>query len=192
MMRDNVMTDNSGACISIIPRNPAGDNITDITIANNTGIINSTAGNFINITAGGAAGAITLANNLWIAPNVIPGENGAAAVSIDDTSAKVLKLSRGNVWQMPTVFNSYAAGGVMYIWPAWRPPRGYYTPAAWDALPFVVDDLFSATAVTSSGYVPDAGTVAATADQYFPGVLDDINGSPFPLSGPISAGAVQV
>ena len=190
MIRNNVFNMSFGEDISVIPRNPAGDNIADITIVNNTGFITSIGGNFINITGGGAAGQITLANNLWIAPLALPGENATAAILIGDTSDKVLKISTDNVWQLPASFNPYAAGGVNYIYPTWAPPHGYLTPAAWNALPNVSHDLFAATRITST-LMPVVGSVASTAARPVPGIFVDIYGNPRPADGVWSAGAVQ-
>ena len=71
---------------------------------------------------------ITLADNLWLAPNVIPGQHGSTAIYILDSSDRVIKASIDNVWPMPRSFNSYAAGGVNYVYPSRLPPHGYYTP----------------------------------------------------------------
>ncbi|HET6247963.1 MAG TPA: PKD domain-containing protein [Tepidisphaeraceae bacterium] len=191
MFRNNIFTEPNMACVAITPRNAPGSNIQDITFANNTGITSTVGGQFFNITAGGAAGQLTLENNLWLAPNVVPGQHGVGGVYILDSGPQILKASDDNVWTMPKSFNSYAAGGINYVYPTWAPPHGYYTPAAWDALKFVSNDRFSQTAVTSN-YTPVAGSVAATAGIPVPGVLVDINGKVRPIaSGHISAGALQ-
>jgi hypothetical protein len=189
MIRNNIFTE-SIDCISVVPSS-AGGNIQDITFDNNTGISTGVGGQFINITAGGAAGQITLANNLWIAPNIVPGEHGAAAIYILDNSDRVLAASIDNVWPMPKTFNSYADGGINYVWIAWAPPHGYYTPKAWNAQSFVSDDRFSQTLVTSND-TPVVGSVAATAGAPANGMFVDINGKVRPIaSGHISAGALQ-
>jgi len=163
MMRDNVFTSpDFGSCINIIPQNPAGDNIQDIQIVNNTGITNSIGGNFIYINPGGNAGQVILANNLWDAPTVIPGMHGTAAVFVNDKNSSVIGMSENNVWQMPSSFNSYANNGINYVYTSWLPPTGYYTPAAWNALPNVHNDVFSATPLNSA-LAPATNSAAATA-----------------------------
>ncbi len=77
MIRNNILTVPNGSCISVIPRNPAGDNILDITFANNTGYTNSIGGQFINMGNLGTPGSVTLVNNLWLAPFVLPGEHAS-------------------------------------------------------------------------------------------------------------------
>ena len=188
MMRNNIISIEHSAAISIVPHNPAGDNISDITIVNNTALTLSDAGQFLNITNLGAAGSVVVENNLWVAPNVIPGMNGTAAIYISDSNSQVLKVSANNVWPMPTKFNNYAAGGINYIWPTWLPPHGYYTPKAWNALSFVQSDEFSQTAITEAN-APLAGTLAATTAAPVPGVFVDINGKVRPANGLWSAGA---
>lgn len=190
MFRNNVFTENNDACVNIAPGDAGGDYITDVTFANNTGITTSVGGKMFDIEAGGRPNSITLINNLWIAPNIIPGMNGSAAVYIHGNNPSVIAESEHNVWQMPSKFNAYADHGINYVWPYWLPPHGYYTPQAWNALPMVSDDMFSQTTITADD-MPLADTLAATAGVQTPGVFVDINGTPRPKTGPITAGAVQ-
>ena len=182
MMRNNIVSDDFTAIISVVPHNAAGDNIQDLTFVNNTGITSAVGGEFINITEAGTPGSITLQNNLWIAPNIIPGEYGDAAVYIDDTNAAVLNLSATNVWPSPAYYNPYAAGGINYVYASWLPPHGYMTPAVWDLQSYVKNDLFSQT-VISSADVPASNSVAATAGTPAAGVFVDVNGKPRPSNG---------
>lgn len=191
MIRDNIMTaPDFGSSINVIPQNPAGDNIQDITIVNNTGVTNATGGQFIFINPGGNPGQIVLANNLWLAPNIVPGMHGTAAVFVNDKNSSVIGLSENNVWPMPKSFNSYAGGGINYVYTSWLPPTGYYTPAAWNALPNVATDDFARTP-TNSAFAPYAGSVASTAAVAFPGVFTDAYGNPRTLTGRWAAGAVN-
>jgi Ca2+-binding RTX toxin-like protein len=191
MIRNNVISMDSNSCISIVPTNAAHDNIQDITIANNTGITNSTGGCFLYVTSGAAANTITVENNLWLAPNVIPGTGGVAGIFVIDKAPTMFKLVSNNVWPMPKVFNPYAHGGMMYFWTSWAPPNGYFTPAAWNAFTNVVNDRFSQIAVTS-GYMPTSSSVVTLTSPAAPGVFADINGKIRSLTGTITAGAVQM
>ncbi|MDB5288814.1 MAG: domain containing protein [Phycisphaerales bacterium] len=191
MIRNNVISMDHNSCISIVPANPAGDNVQDITIVNNTGITNSSGGCFLYVTSGAAANSLTVQNNLWIAPNLLPGTGGAAAIFVIDKSTAMFRLVSNNVWPMPKVFNPYAAGGMMYFWTSWAPPSGYYTPAAWNALPQVYNDRFSQIPVTS-GYMPGSSSYATLASPAVAGVFADVNGKLRSLSGTVTAGAMQM
>jgi PKD repeat protein len=190
MFRNNIFTTSSGPDIAIAAANHNGDSISDITFDNNTGISTGVGGQFINIGGGNTPKSVTLVNNLWRAPLVVPGMHMNAGIMIIDKSPAVLALSQNNVFQLPSSFNKYAAGGINYVYPSWLPPHGYYTPAAWNALPFVNHDFFSAISIDGN-YTPAVGSVAATAAAQVAGVFVDIYGHARPISGPISAGAVQ-
>lgn len=191
MIRNNIVTDNFTACIGINASNEAGDNIQDITLANNTGISTAAGGQFVYISGGGNP-AITIENNLWVAPKIVAGMNGNAAIYISDTNPSVIALSHNNVWQLPSVFSPYAAGGLIYVYPSWLPPHGYYTPTAWDNLPNVNNDLFSNTPINATTIAPSASSLAAYADQAVAGVFVDSNGAARLPLGLWTAGAVQV
>ena len=191
MVRNNIFSMNTDvADIDINPHNAAGDNIKDITFANNTGVTIGTAGEFMYIDSGGAAGQLTLENNLWIAPSVIPGQGGTSGIHEVASTPAIFADSSYNVFTMPKTFNAYAAGGINYINTSWLPPKGYYTPKAWNALSFVTDDQFSQTAVSADD-TPLLGTVAATASRAVYGVFTDMNGKLRPNNGIWTAGALQ-
>src|SRR6185437_9535532 len=101
MFRNNVFSNDNGPLVAIEPRNSAGDSSQDITFANNTGVTESVGGQFIQIGSNGASNLVTLIDNLWLAPNIVPGAHLTAAVFIIDDNPDVLALSAGNVWQMP-------------------------------------------------------------------------------------------
>jgi PKD repeat protein len=191
MIRNNVISVSGGSCISIVPTNPGHDNIQDFTIANNTGVTTSAGGSFLYVTGGAAANSLTVQNNLWIAPKLLPGTGGSAAIFVIEKSTAMFKLVSNNVWPMPSVFNPYAAGGMIYFWTSWAPPSGYYTPAAWNALAQVYNDRFSQIPVTN-GYMPGTASLATLACPTVAGVFCDLNGKLRPLSGAVTAGAVQM
>ena len=80
MISNNVFNETTGGtAITIAGENTLNMESSDITITNNTAVSTGTSGDFLNVT--GPATTITLTNNLWIAPNISLGHNGAAAVS---------------------------------------------------------------------------------------------------------------
>lgn len=193
MVRNNIITiPNVNQAVDVVASYPDGDTNQDLTFANNTAYTTQTGGTFFKLGGGGRPDSVTLINNLWIAPNVIPGENASSGVDVVDSTGDQIALSTHNVWEMPGKFNPYADGGINLIWPTWDPPNGYYTPANWNDLSFVKDDYFYSTAYNPSTLAPATSSFAATAGEQTPGVQFDIYGNPRPASGPITAGAVQV
>jgi len=189
MVRNNVFTVTNDADITIIP-SYRGMLASDINIINNTGISNGTIGYFIYMYGGGPAGIVTVKNNLWVAPNVVGG-TGTAAILVADTNINEFSSVANNVWQMPTTANSWGHGGVMYVYPSWGFSQGYLTPAQWAAEPNVSHDTFTTTPISSND-TPSSTSIAATAGVAVPGVYNDLFGNRRPLSGSVSAGAVQV
>jgi hypothetical protein len=91
---------------------------------------------------------------------------------------------------VPTKIFPLADGGINFSGTTFD-TAGYYTPAAWNALSVVTNDIFSNVAV-SSNYAPSSSSVAANADSTIAGDFYDLDGNTIPASGSISAGAVQV
>ena len=189
MVRNNVFTVTNDSDITILPTGQ-GMVSNDINIINNTGITNGTGGHFLYLYAGAPAGLITVKNNLWVAPNVIGGD-GASAIFVADTNINGFATVANNVWQMPTTANPWGRGGVMYVYPTWGYQQGYLTPAQWAAEPNVRHDTFTTTPISSND-TPSSSSIAATAGVAVPGIYNDLFGNRRPLSGSVSAGAIQV
>lgn len=189
MVRNNVFTVTDDADITIIPVYK-GMTSADISIINNTGITNGTGGHFLYMYGDAPAGLVTVKNNVWVAPNIIGGD-GASAIFVADTNIKGFSIVANNVWQMPTTANTWGHGGVMYVYPSWGYQQGYLTPAQWAAEPNVSHDTFTTTPLSSND-TPSSTSIAATAGVATLGIYNDLFGNRRPLTGSISAGAVQV
>lgn len=108
----------------------------NINILHNTVIDQGTDGNFLR--TGHGPGAITLKNNLYVAPKLTAG-SGGAVIYVEDTDLSTFKQIRNNLWPIPKTI-PYAQGGYFYVWPKWSDPKGFRTPDAWRALGAKDDD----------------------------------------------------
>ena len=165
-----------------------GRGVEDVKILNNTVVTNATTGNFLRV--GGEAKGITLANNLFLAPKLITGASGAAAVFVYDNDLSSFDKISNNVWPMPEM-TKYAEGGINYVWPNWSNSAGYKTPAEWNALGVVGTDYFEDISYNSTSAAPGGGTNRDAATVWA-GVFTDRNGKIRPSSGGWTAGAIEV
>ena len=189
MYRDNISTTNGYPAYNIEAYNTEYQRgVVDATYVNNTAINNSTQG--IMFLIGGPADGLTLENNLYVAPKLIPGGDGAASpVYVTDSSLDSFDLITNNVWAAgnPSV---YTNGGINYIYPDGTKAIGFQTPAEWNAYSQVGTDIFAD--VSLNGFTPSSSSAAANAGTQVDGVFYDYYGNARPRSGPIIAGAVQV
>ncbi len=81
VIRNNIIQNNALQDINITPTDQNGRNISDIRILNNTGIDNSTIGDFIFAEGGLPTGSLIVGNNLFVAPNLIPAPEGRRSMS---------------------------------------------------------------------------------------------------------------
>jgi hypothetical protein len=187
-IRNNVINRNTGMMINVASTDSMGHTSGDIQIINNTGISNGTNGNFVKVVT--HTYGIILANNLMVDPNYQTGVNGSAPVYDYENNLTSFTYIGGNIWPVPTKIFPLADGGINFSGTTFD-TAGYYTPAAWNALSVVTNDIFSNVAV-SSNYAPSSSSVAANADSTIAGDFYDLDGNTIPASGSISAGAVQV
>jgi hypothetical protein len=186
MIRNNVITMPTGMCIDI---NPASDgrNIADIRIFNNTGVTTGNGGQFLYVYAGAPNGSISVANNLWVAPNAVAGNHATAGIFVAGKNLSEFAAISHNVWQRPHGFSS-----IMYIAPTWTDQKNYVSGSQWNAFAVVDSDVFADVAI-SSNYTPSSSSAAASDGSFVAGVFNDLYGSTRPgKSGRWSAGAVQV
>jgi hypothetical protein len=164
-----------------------GRGVNNVAVLNNTVVNNGTAGNFLRV--GGAASGISVANNLYLAPNLITGTSGAAPVFVyDDNLSSFTKISN-NVWPMPSI-TKYAEGGINYVWPNWSNATGYKTPAEWNSISQVGTDYFEDLSYSSTTFTPTGGT-NREAGTVWAGVFTDRNGKIRPSSGGWTVGAIE-
>jgi PKD repeat protein len=205
MIRNNIIKRDSDEAIWLRPTDSyivngsnvyAARNIYDLTIANNTSISSGTNGNFLLVQARGAAGQVTLANNLMVAPNMLTGQSRTAAVYINDDQGQAFKMFRqisGNVWDNVKM-TSFAQGGTFYAYSYWSTPAGYLDAREWDAMA-ADGDRFGSVGISSTNYAPATWSVAVSGkgSKGVAGVFADVNGnSRAGIGQNVSAGAVQL
>jgi PKD repeat protein len=142
MIRNNVIfRDGLGETFSINGyQADYGASAYDVYILNNTVTNNGTTGTFLKMTEADLTPEVTVANNVWRAPNQIAGKDGSAILWINDPTLVSFKAIRDNLWGNPTTDN-YANGGVIYVMPT-NGGTGLLTPAQWVLLGMVQDDQF--------------------------------------------------
>lgn len=191
MARNNIVRTNTSAAFTVETTDEYGRTVSDITILNNTSITSQANARFLNLPrAGGTRGAITLKNNLWIAPNFVAAFRGSAPVFVYGTNLDMFREISNNVWPIPVSFNRYGEGGLHYVWSYWSDKRGYKDFDEWDAYSNVHDEIYSNTSVTSD-LMPRRGTLASNSGAAMKGVFTDFYGRTRPLSGRVTVGAVQ-
>jgi len=188
MVRNNIIVENGDTAIVVEGYNSQyGRTTKDVTIVNNTGVNNSSGGRFIEVQNG--ADGVTLANNLYSAPNIFAGAGGTSSVYVDDKDLSSFKWISNNVWAKASS-NLWASGGQNYVWDSWSNAAGYKSESEWNALGVVGKDVFSDVSVSSS-YKPGSSSVAASAADWFGGVFQDRYGK-WRSGSTWSAGAIEV
>lgn len=189
MVRNNVFTRANTQQILVIAKNTTftSRTLSDIRIVNNTGINSSNYGKFLKVDGAATDGAISLMNNLYVAPNLEPAYNFAAAVDVRDTDLSAFKVISNNVWPAPGP-NRQAEGGVNYIHPSLN-LAGYKTPTAWENYSQVSGDKFSDVSIANA-LLPTLTSIVTSTAKPVVGVFTDMNGKSRPSSG-WAVGAVQ-
>jgi hypothetical protein len=191
MVRNNIVVTDTSAAITVETTDKWGRQDGDIRILNNTAVTHISNGRFLNLpSAGGAAGAITLKNNLWLVPKFAAGWRGSAPVFVYGDNLNMFKEISNNVWPVPASYDNFSEGGMFYVWSYFSDKRGYKDAKEWDAYANVHDEHYANTAV-SSDLTPKAGTFASTGGVATGGVFADFYGRTRSRTGRISAGAVQ-
>jgi PKD repeat protein len=190
MARNNIIRTNTSAAITVETADSRGRSVSDLHFVNNTAVASLGKGRFINVLRKGTEGAITLKNNLWIAPKFAAGANASAPVFVEGSDLDVFKEISNNVWPKPVSYTRYSEGGIHYVWPSWSDSRGFKDVEEWDDYAQVKNEQYENTALASN-LAPRSGTIAAKAGVAVKGVFADFYGRTRPRSGAVSAGAVQ-
>jgi hypothetical protein len=146
--------------------------VTDAEILGNTVYNSGTYGNFLKVDD--IANGITVADNLYYAPNLQVGNEGASPIYVGDSSLESFNLISHNVWDIGSVPTMYA-GGVQYVYSYWWAPQGFLTPSVWNSMPPVNDDLFESVSMNPDLTISGADP-AATYAVAVPGLFTDYNG----------------
>lgn len=177
MVRNNVVRGDNQHAIQVEGPSDGGKRFcADLTFANNTVVDDGPYGSLLKLW--GHADGVRLVDNLFVAPHLTPGPNGAAGVSVVEGDLSSFTQVAGNVW--PAVAGG---GGTNAV------GRQYLTAAQWQALPGVRDDRFANATVDAEGR-PAADGPAVGRGVVVPGVTYDRDGHPRPTTGP-AAGALE-
>lgn len=130
----------------------------DVVIARNTAINNSSRGQFLRI---GRAERVELTGNLYIAPNLSPGSHYTAAVYVATESLSTFTKISANVWPRCRKGQAWAQGGVNFIGTKFE-QAGYCTPEQWLSTPPVSGDVFRDVVVDAEGNPAEPVDAGAT------------------------------
>ena len=152
---DNNLLDVSGlASIFIKPSDPKFPlrHVADVTIDQNTGLNEATDGQFLELDGTTLPGSITLTRNLYSAPDLVAGDDMAAAVLVNSSDLSGFALIADNVWPAPKSGNSHVPPGVNYVNSAYYVTSAWLSPQQWDSQHVVKDDLFQSTVLPPGVY----------------------------------------
>lgn len=154
MMISNNLTNLAGIYpqYQIQPTDDMGRQMSEVTMANNTGTLVGNLGYFVNIEGSAQPSVLTIKNNLFAAPNLAIGYDMASSVFMSGSNASSVYLFSHNVWAAPSTFLAQVMPtAVNYIAPAGVLNEAYFlTVASWDSLANVQDDQFRAVTVSAS------------------------------------------
>ena len=160
----------------------------DVRVLNNTAVNDAPTGRFLH--CGPDAGGVLIANNLFVCPNLVTGENRSAILFILDDDLDSFKRISDNVWPQPTQFK-WVDDGYHYLCGGWSHADGYLNIVEWAALDRTSNDVY-VNIVLDDAFRPDADSPAAGRARRVPGVFTDSLGEQRPLGGGWTAGALEV
>lgn len=171
MVRNNILTLTGTCQIDVVATDITHYNakVTDLTITHNTGLTDATGGQFLEVAGPPSIGAITLTDNLLVAPHLQTGVDMAAAVLIDSPDLSSFALIAGNVWPIGAGGNQAAPGAVNYAAGSWFMNSGWLSPAQWDAESNVRGDVFQSVTLPANVYRVNTPSGTAGASGPVPG-----------------------
>jgi hypothetical protein len=187
ILRNNVCRRDDGTAFDVLGfSDEMQRSAVDVRILHNTVINQSPAGRFLSVK--GRVVDMILANNMYVAPALATGDYGTANVYVEDDDLGGFALIRGNLWTEPATAGW--GDGWHYCWPSWAHPDGYLDAQEWAATGKPQDEAYRRFAAEDldEDLRPqfDAGGAPAV-----PGVHADLHGTSRPLTGTVTAGAVQ-
>ncbi len=190
ILRNNIILADGVHAIAVTGVDEALDRTSlDTSILNNTAINNETNGRFLWMSAD--AEQVRLANNLYVAPNLVTGESQTANVYVLDDNVESFTIIRRNVWAIPDEF-VWVDDGFHYVWPYWSEAEGYHSPIEWHVLDPVDVDTYERVVLDES-FAPPTESIASTHAQPITGMFDDFHGNPrMLLAQSWTAGAVEL
>jgi PKD repeat protein len=169
MVRNNIINSRDTAILVEGYNSSYGRTTNDVTIVNNTVVNYEDSGRFVTVEDG--AKGVTLANNLYVAPNLFAGAGATASVYVEDSGLGSFKFIGNNVWANAKS-NLWAEGGQNYVWPSWSNSSGYRSASEWNGLSGVATDHFSDVSINDN-YAPGGSSTAASAGRWIAGVFHD-------------------
>jgi PKD repeat protein len=182
MIRNNIIRNDAMQTIQLQGENGQGQINGDVHILNNTVIDNGTTGAFLKVW--GHVDGIELKNNLYIAPHLRVGVEGAAAVNINESDLSSFTEISHNIWPAFGHTGSVPDGNEMLL------GNRAITAAQWLAFPLVKDDAFADLTVDEQA-TPASGSAAEGRAEHSNAVVFDYLGrvrSPHPSVGAIEVG----
>lgn len=145
MLISNNFTNLSGEYpqYQIQPTDDMGRQMSDVTLANNTGVLTGPLGFFLNVEASAVSGVLKVENNLFAAPSIAIGQYMAASVFMSGSDTSAVALFSHNVWAAAGSNSSGIADAVNYVAPTGVLSNSdYLTSTQWNLLSNVQDDQF--------------------------------------------------
>jgi hypothetical protein len=130
-------------------------------ITGNTVINSGPTGDFLSMD--GPASEITLTNNLYVAPNLVFGDNGAGGVYVETADLSSFSLISGNIWPVNNS-SSQVDGDENFVGPAWL--DSYVSATTWNSFSQVQGDTFE-TVTLPSDYESELAQFTETGVQLF-------------------------
>lgn len=137
----------------------------DVRIERNTAVNATKNGNFLTIWNGAKEIAVT--GNLYVAPELMPGQAGTGAMYVTDSDLRIFSTISNNVWPIAKP-NAFAHNGVMYVGSKSDQKEGFIDPAGWAKMPQVSGDRFMKLGLDEWRTVTDAGADASKLPEVSP------------------------
>ena len=169
-IRNNLLDIEGMQQIWLRPSDPqyASRMMSDVTIENNTGIGTGPIETFLQLDGNSAAGIVTVRNNFFADPNLLPGYDFAATVVVHAWDTSAFRLFSHNVWAAGAWSYREYPGAVNFVAPI-LDYRQFRTAAEWNAQPNVQDDQFRQISV--SGNSLQVAIDGQMAGAVLPGLL---------------------
>jgi hypothetical protein len=172
MIRNNIFRGDNSKAIELQAPDEDGRINGDIHILNNSAINNGTGGIFLKVW--GHTNGIELKNNLFVAPNLKPGVNGAAIINLAEADLSSFSAIGHNLWPDFGTGCSFLMNG--------KP----VTFAQWTAMPAVTDDAVGSVTVNEKLH-PASGAMLLGKGENLPAVTFDEAGHHRPAHPSIGA-----
>lgn len=138
-VRNNVLDGNGRAAIYIDAyQDDYQRGVIDVVIDRNTAYNDEITGNFVYV--GRNIDGLTITSNLYIAPNLIPGQYNTAPVFVSDNDLNGIRKITNNLWPVGNGI-PWVQGGVNFVGTEMT-PENWFTGSEWNALDGVGEDFF--------------------------------------------------